>query len=68
MMLNALVAVCCGVLVSAACTVKFDVPAVVGVPEITPVPLFNVRPAGNVPSVTLHVIGAVPPLDCSCWL
>src|SRR5260370_20297560 len=68
MMLIALLASCCGVLVSAACTVKFDVPGVVGVPEITPVPLFSVRPTGNVPRVTLHVIGAEPPLDCSCWL
>src|ERR1700737_1585315 len=68
MMLNALVAVCCGVLASAACTVKLDVPGVVGVPEITPVPLFSDRPTGHVPKVTLHVIGAVPPLDCSCWL
>jgi len=68
MMLSALVASCCGVLASAACTVKFEVAAVVGVPEITPVPLFSISPAGNVPTVTLHVIGAVPPLDCSCWL
>ncbi len=71
MMLNALVAVCCGVLASAACTVKLNVPGVVGVPEMTPVLLFSVRPAGRgpVPGVTtLHVTGAVPPLDCSCWL
>ena len=37
-----------GVELSVTRTVKFDVPAAVGVPEIVPVPL-NVRPLGSVP-------------------
>lgn len=45
---------------SVAVTVKVDVPAVVGVPEM--VAPDNVRPAGNVPVVTLHVYGVEPPL------
>ncbi len=64
MMLKAFVAVSCGELESAACTVKFDVPAVVGVPAIAPVAAFNVNPAGSVPTVTDQVIGVAPPLDC----
>ena len=35
--------------------------AVAGVPEIRPVALFSVRPAGSVPAVKLQVRGAVPP-------
>src|SRR6202011_2139593 len=66
-MLNALAAACCGVLESFAFIVKFDVPAAVGVPEITPVAVFSVRPAGN-PPIKVHVIGAVPPLVASGWL
>ena len=38
---------------SFTCTVKLDVPAVVGVPEI--VLPERLRPAGNVPLETLHV-------------
>jgi N-acetylglucosamine-6-phosphate deacetylase len=60
-MLRALVAVKAGVLASATCTVKFEVPAAVGVPEIAPVELASVSPAGNVPAVTLHVYGEMPP-------
>ena len=48
-MLSALSAVTgVGVELSVTRTVKFDVPAAVGVPEIVPVPL-SVRPLGNVP-------------------
>ena len=36
---------------SCACTVKVEVPAVVGVPEIAPVELFKVNPAGRLPEV-----------------
>ena len=35
--------------------------AVVGVPEITPVEVFNVNPVGNVPVVRANVYGATPP-------
>jgi phosphohistidine swiveling domain-containing protein len=48
-----------------ALTVKLDVPAVVGVPEITPVPA-RLKPAGNEPSI-LHVMG-VSPVALSVWL
>jgi hypothetical protein len=44
--------------------VKLDVPAVVGVPVITPA-LDSVNPAGKVPTLTDHVSGAVPPLAAS---
>ena len=45
--------------------VKFEVPAVVGIPEIvvvfTMLEVPNVRPSGRVPEATDHVYGAVPP-------
>jgi len=41
-------------------TVKFDVPEFVGVPLITPA-VESDNPGGNVPTVTAHVNGAVPP-------
>jgi len=47
---------------STARTVKLLVAAVVGVPLITPVLLFMLKPAGNVPTLMLHVNGALPPL------
>jgi hypothetical protein len=43
-------------------TVRFDVPAVVGVPLMTP-PVVNVSPAGNdEPLASDQVYGGVPPL------
>ena len=39
-------------------------PAAVGVPEIAPVDVFRVKPAGNVPT-TENVYGAVPPVTVS---
>ena len=42
-----------------AFTVKLEVPAVVGVPEITPAPE-RLKPVGSVPFSNDHVIGAVP--------
>jgi hypothetical protein len=47
-------------LLSVSCRVNIEVPAVVGVPEITPVAALNVRPAGRVPLRILVVRGAVP--------
>jgi hypothetical protein len=47
-------AVCAGDALSFTATVKLDVPAFVGVPEITP-PLESDRPAGSVPALTDHV-------------
>ena len=37
-------------------TVKLTVPAVVGVPEITPVVELSDKPAGTLPTVTVHVL------------
>jgi hypothetical protein len=54
--LSCLLAVwCVGVVESVAVTVKVEVPAAVGVPEIAPVDALRFNPAGNVPTVTLQV-------------
>jgi hypothetical protein len=53
-------AVCAGDALSAAVTVKVDVPVAVGVPEITPAADI-VNPAGRLP-LTDHVYPGVPPL------
>src|ERR1017187_10813987 len=37
----------------------------VGVPLISPVAAFKVRPAGNVPAVTCQLAGGTPPVDVS---
>ena len=55
-------------LLSVTCTVKLLVPAVVGVPLITPVALLRVNPAGSVPTVILHIYGVLPPLAISVAL
>jgi hypothetical protein len=44
-----------------AVIVKLYVPALVGVPLMTPVDAFSERPAGNAPAVSAKVMGAVPP-------
>ena len=62
-MLNAFVAVPPPV----TCTVKLDVPAVVGVPLKTPAE-DSVSPAGSVPEVTDQLYGGVPPVAASVWL
>lgn len=54
-------------LASVTLTVKELVPAVVGVPEMTPAELM-VRPGGRVPELMLKVYGAVPPLGVKVWL
>ncbi len=59
-MLSGAVALCPGR--RATWTVKLEVPVVVGVPEITPVPAARVSPAGNVPLATDQVYGGVPPV------
>jgi hypothetical protein len=48
------VCVCTGELLSATATVKFEVPLVVGIPEITPA-FDNVTPAGRFPEEIDHV-------------
>lgn len=57
---SAFVACRAGLLVSVTLTVKFEVPPVVGVPLITPVP-DRVRPAGSVPVAMDQAYGGVPP-------
>jgi hypothetical protein len=52
---SAWLAVCCGLLKSAACTVKLKVPAAVGVPEITPVDGSSDNPPGSDPELTDHL-------------
>ena len=61
-MLNALVAVCAGLPESVTWTVKLNVPATVGVPEMTPVSLLSVSPVGSDPLAIDQVYGKVPPL------
>jgi hypothetical protein len=46
---------------SATATVKLPVPAVVGVPLMTPVAGSMDRPAGREPELMDHVSGGVPP-------
>src|SRR6516164_1606864 len=48
---------------SVTCSVNVDVPIpdVLGVPEITPVVGFNVRPVGRRPAMIDHVYEGVPP-------
>lgn len=52
-------------LASTACTVKFDVPPAVGVPDSRPA-ADSVIPGGSVPLKRLNVNGAVPPATVSC--
>jgi hypothetical protein len=56
-----------GMVASVTVTVKFEVPAAVGVPEITPAEV-SVNPAGSVPVVTAHDKGNVPLLAARVWL
>ena len=48
-------------------TENLNVPAAVGVPEITPVVSFKLRPAGSLPLEIDQVIG-VDPVAVSVWL
>jgi len=50
-----------------ALTVKLNVPIVVGVPEITPVASFKLRPAGSARLEIDQVIG-VEPVAARVWL
>jgi hypothetical protein len=50
---------------SATATVKDAVPTALGVPEIRPVEVFRLSPAGRFPDTNDQLYGAVPPLDCS---
>ena len=55
-------------LASVTCTVKVDVPLVVGVPDMTPVEGFRAKPAGRVPEETDQVYGDEPPTAVRVWL
>ena len=44
---------------------KFEVCAVVGVPEMTPVDEARLKPVGSEPLRTLHVYGVTPPVAAS---
>jgi hypothetical protein len=59
---SACVSVCCGELASATRAVKLAVPAVVGVPETTPVDAFRLRPEGREPALMLQAYGVLPPV------
>ena len=50
-----------GVVESVAVTIKDEVPADVGLPEITPVPALRVSPPGRLPLEIDHEYGSVPP-------
>ena len=55
---------------AASCTrtINDDVPATVGVPEISPFVEFNVKPAGSAPPMMLQVSAPVPPVASTGWL
>ena len=57
---RACTAVCEGTLLSVTCTVKLA-PLPVGVPLLTPVAGFQLRPAGTLPEMTDQMYGGVPP-------
>lgn len=61
--------VCCvGVELSITSTVKLEVPGEpVGVPEISPVEVLRVNPAGSDPELSDHEYGVVPPEAPSVW-
>lgn len=60
MILSDCVAVCAGELESVTITVKFAVPAIVGMPEIFPVAASIDKPLGKVPELMLQLTGNVP--------
>jgi hypothetical protein len=49
-------------------TVKLEVPAVVGVPLITPVLAVRLKPAGKVPVAIDQLKGVLPPVAANVWL
>lgn len=53
---------------STTCPVKFNVPAVVGVPVIAPVAPFRNKPSGRLPEEIENVYGGVPPVATSAEL
>ena len=49
-----------GVVESVTCTVKLELPRLLGVPLMVP-PVERLRPGGSDPATTLHAYGTVPP-------
>jgi hypothetical protein len=68
LILNAAVAVWGVADESFACTENAEEPDAVGVPEIAPVELLSVKPAGSEPEATLQVYGVVPPVAATAAL
>jgi hypothetical protein len=63
--LRDLVSVCMGLLASLTWAVKLKVPAPVGVPLMTPLLAFSVKPTGREPLAIDQVYGMVPPVAAS---
>lgn len=59
---NVFDAVLAGEPLSVTVTVNEYVPAAVGVPDITPVVPFKLKPVGKLPEVTAHVYDGLPPV------
>ena len=57
-----------GLALSVTITVRLKSPVAVGVPEITPVLVFRVKPAGRLPAEMLQVYGDMPPVACTVTL
>ena len=47
-------------MVFAALIVNLNVPSTIGVPEITPVDAFKLKPVGRLPLIIDQVIGVIP--------
>lgn len=53
---------------SATVTLNEDVPVPVGVPLMTPVAAFSVKPAGSDPLLTVQLLyGGIPPVAPNVW-
>src|ERR1700722_2715065 len=63
-MLSVVDAVWTGVPLSVTATTKVEVPALVGVPAIAPVP-DRLRPVGRTPDVSDHVSAVLTPVACN---
>lgn len=67
-MLNAFVADAAGDALSVTRALNEWVPAVVGVPEMSPVPAASARPGDRLPLAMLHMYGVVPPVTWRVWV
>ena len=53
---------------SVTCAVKLNVPAVVGVPDISPVELLRFSAFGSDPALIDQLYGSIPPVAVRVWL